>query len=162
MPSATVRRAMTAGALTAVLTLSLSAQASADAGDEDIVRMKFTGYTTVDTAPKHMEPGAGWVTYQDLYSENKKSKGKKFLGDASARCVAVHADEHRLTTQCTRVLRLKGGEITLHDMVTRVDDKPITAKTAIAGGTGLYNDAEGEGYITQEGDRVHYDLYIDD
>jgi hypothetical protein len=148
---------MTVGALTAVLTLSLSAQASADAGDEDIVRMKFTGFTAVDTAPRSIEPGTGWVTYQDLYTEDKK-----FAGDASARCVAVDADEHRLTSQCTRVLRLKGGEITLHDMITREGDKPITAKTAIAGGTGLYNDAEGEGYVTLEGDRVHFDLYVDD
>lgn len=47
-------------------------------------------------------------------------------------------------------------------MITRVDRSPITAKTSIAGGTGIYNDAEGEGYITLDGDRVHFDLHVDD
>lgn len=158
MPAAHVRRAVTAAALTAVFTLpSASALAMADVGDKDIVRVRLTGVTSDDTRPRHIETGDSWVTYQNLYDTKKR-----FVGDASARCSAVEATHQRLTTQCTRVLRLKKGEITLHDVITRVDDSPITAKTAIAGGTGIYNDAEGEGYITLEGDRVHFDLHVDD
>ncbi len=157
MPSAIVRRAVTAGALTAVFALSLSVPASAEPGDEDIVRMKFTGYTTINTAPPFIDPGDNWITYLDLYTPKKK-----FAGDASSRCTAVEADNSLLTTHCSRVLRLKDGNITLHDMITHEKGKPVTAKTAIVGGTGLYNDAEGEGYITLEGDRVHFDLYVDD
>lgn len=157
MPSAPVRRAVTT-ALTATLAFSfLSAQATAEAADDDIVRVKLTGVTAGDTKPWHVSPGDSWVTYLKLYTPKNK-----FAGDASARCGAVEVTEHQVTTQCTRVLRLKKGEITLHDVITRVDDAPITAKTSIAGGTGIYNDAEGEGYITLEGDRVHFDLHVDD
>ncbi|MGI5195144.1 hypothetical protein ACQEVY_16135 [Streptomyces sp. CA-288835] len=170
MPSATVRRAMTAGALTAAFALSLSvaASATATAQDEDIVRMQFTGYTTNDTAPRFISAGKSWTTYLDLYTHPKK----KFAGDASSRCTAIEAenslwaaiggDSFRLTTQCSRVLRLKDGTISLHDTITREGKKAITAKTAIVGGTGLYNDAEGEGYITLKGDEVHFDLHVDD
>jgi hypothetical protein len=157
MPSSTVPRAVTLGALTAAVTLSLTVQAAADVGDEDIVRVKFVGTTVVDTRPTSHVPGDSWVTYLHLYNP----KGK-FVGDASSRCAAVDADQDRMTTQCTRVLRLKNGEITLHDMITRKDNETITAKTSIAGGTGDYNDAEGEGYITLDGDRVLFDLYVDD
>lgn len=105
MPTAPVRRAVTAAALTAVFALpSMSAQALADTGDEDIVRVRLTGVTTVDTKPWHVKAGDSWTTYLELYSPKKK-----FVGDASARCSAVEATEHRLTTQCTRVLRLKKG-----------------------------------------------------
>ncbi|WP_371578634.1 hypothetical protein [Streptomyces sp. NBC_01314] len=158
MPAAHVRRAVTAAALTAVFTLpSVSAQASADVGDKDIVRVRLTGIASGGTDPWVVETGNSWVTYLKLYDTKKR-----FAGDASARCSAVEATHQRLTTQCTRVLRLKKGEITLHDVITRVDHSPITAKTAIAGGTGIYNDAEGEGYITLERDRVHFDLHVDD
>ena len=159
MPSATVRRAVTAGALTTAFALSLSVPASgtAKAHDNDIVRMQFTGYTTIDTSPRFIEPGDSWTTYLDLYTPKKK-----FAGDARSRCTAIEADDDLLTTQCSRVLRLKSGTISLHDTITREDEKPLTAKTAIVGGTGLYNDAEGEGYITLKGDHIHFDLHVDD
>ncbi|GAA2446119.1 hypothetical protein [Streptomyces glaucus] len=157
MPSATIRRAVTVGALTTALTFVLSAHASADVGDEDIVRVKFTGVTTFDTRPRVVTKGTSWVTYLHLYTP-----GKKFAGDAGSRCSAVAVAANRVTSQCTRVLRMKDGEIHLHDMIGREGGKSVTAKTAIVGGTGVYNDAEGEGYITLKGDRVHFDLHVDD
>ncbi|WP_079050041.1 hypothetical protein [Streptomyces torulosus] len=158
MRSAPVRRGVTAAALTAVLALSPhAATAVADSGDDDVVRVRLTGVTAVDTKPRHVEPGDSWVTHLKLYTPKKK-----FAGDAGARCAAVEATGHRVTAQCTRVLRLKKGEITLNDMITRENRAPITAKTSIAGGTGVYKDAEGEGYITLEGDRVHFDLRVED
>jgi hypothetical protein len=160
MTSATVRRAVTAVGLTAAFTLlsALSGQAAvADVGDEDVVRVKLTGVTVEDTTPEYVEAGDTWVTYAQLYGPKKK-----FAGDASSRCSAVEASEDHVTAQCTRVLRLKKGEITLHDMITRISDEPITAKTSIAGGTGIYNDAEGEGYITLKNDKVYFDLHVDD
>ncbi|EKX64673.1 hypothetical protein Sipo8835_26585 [Streptomyces ipomoeae] len=157
MPSALVRSATTIGALTSAVTLSLTVPAVADAGDEDIVRVRLVGITQVDRTPEHIQPGDSWTTYLHLYNPKKK-----FVGDGSSRCTAVEADHNRLTAQCTRVLRLKGGEITLHDMISRQDHRPITAKTSIAGGTGIYNDAEGEGYITLDDHRVVFDLYVDD
>ncbi|SPF04096.1 hypothetical protein [Streptomyces sp. MA5143a] len=158
MRSASVRRGVTAAALTAVLALSpLAATAVADARGDGVVRLRLTGVTAVDTKPRHVEPGDSWVTRLNLYTRKKK-----FAGDAGARCAAVEATGHRVTTQCTRVLRLKKGEITLNDMITRENPAPITAKTSIAGGTGVYKDAEGDGYITLDGDRVHFDLRVED
>ncbi|GAB2724619.1 hypothetical protein [Streptomyces bullii] len=157
MPLSTVRRAVTAGALTAAVTLSLSTPALADVGDEDVVQIKFVGITTESSGPRFLRPGDSWTTYQHLYTPEKK-----FAGDASSRCTAAKIERGRLTAQCTRVLRLKDGEITLHDMISRGRGERVTAKTSIAGGTGIYNDAEGEGYITLEGNRVLFDLYVDD
>jgi hypothetical protein len=158
MRSAPVRRGVTATALTAVLALSpLGPTAVAASGGDGVVRVRLTGVTAVDTKPRHVEPGDSWVTYLKLYTPKKK-----FAGDAGARCAAVEATGHRVTTQCTRVLRLKKGEITLNDMITRANRAPITAKTSIAGGTGVYKDAEGDGYITLDGDRVHFDLRVED
>lgn len=105
MPAAHVRRAVTAAALTAVFTLpSTSALATADVGDEDIVRVQLTGVPSTDTKPWLVETGDSWVTYLNLYDTKKR-----FAGDASARCSAVEATHQRVTTQCTRVLRLKKG-----------------------------------------------------
>lgn len=157
MPSAPVRCTVTAAALTAAFTLSLSTQATADAGDNDIVRLRFTGVTVTDSAPRVIQPGNSWITYLSLYGSKNQ-----VVGDAGTRCSAVEADKDRLTAQCERVVRLKGGTITLHDMITRTGSKPVTARTAIAGGTGLFNDAEGEGYLTLDNGRVHFDLYVDD
>ena len=158
MPSATARSAVTLGALAAAFTLSFSASAAADVGDEDVVRLKLIGHPTAfDNAPAYAEPGDSWTTYLHLYNPKHK-----FVGDGGSRCTVVEAGHHRFTAQCTRVLRLKGGEITLHDMISRKGHEPVTAKTSIAGGTGIYNDAEGEGYITLEGKRIVFDLYVDD
>ena len=158
MPAAHVRRAVTAAALTAVFILpSVFAQAMADVGDKDIVRLQLTGVAAGDTSPWSIDAGDSWVTFLELYD-----KKKRFAGDASARCSALEATHERVTVQCTRVLRLKKGTLTLSDMITRVDSSPVTAKTAIAGGTGIYNDAEGEGYVTLDFDRVHFDLHVDD
>ncbi|MGW0732146.1 hypothetical protein [Streptomyces sp. NPDC002851] len=157
MPAATVPRALTVGALTTAVTLSLTLQAAADAGDKDTVRVRLVGTTVHDPRSPSTRPDASRVSYLHLFNP----KGK-FVGDAGSRCDVVEADRDRLTTQCTRVLRLKNGEITLHDVITRQGNEPVTAKTAIAGGTGVYNDAEGEGYITLNGDRVLFDLHVDD
>jgi hypothetical protein len=159
MPSAIVRSAVTAGALAAALTLSLSSQATADVGDEDIERLKLVGVIKTDSSPYYTLTGDSWTTYMHLYTPDDKR-----VGDAGSRCSAVEAPllESRVTTQCTRVLRMKDGEITLHDVITREGKQRVTAKTAIAGGTGKYNDAEGEGHITLDGDRVVFDLYVDD
>jgi hypothetical protein len=37
-----------------------------------------------------------------------------------------------------------------------------TRGTSIAGGAGVHKDAEGEGCITLDGDRVHLDLRVED
>jgi hypothetical protein len=157
MPFSTLCRAVTAGALTTALTFALSTQAVADVGDEDIVRVRFTGVTTGDTRPATVTKGDSWVTYLHLYTPDNK-----FAGDAGSRCSAVAVADNRVTTQCTRVLRMKEGEIHLHDMIGREGKEPITAKTAIVGGTGIYNDAEGEGYITLKDNHVYFDLHVDD
>ncbi|MFF7389106.1 hypothetical protein ACFZAE_11785 [Streptomyces scabiei] len=157
MPSATARGAVTLGVLAAALSTSLCAPAVADVGDEDVVRVKLVGHAAYDTTAAHTEPGDSWTTYLQLHDP----KGK-YVGDAGSRCTLVEADHQRSTAQCTRVLRLKGGEITLNDMISRKGQEPVTAKTSIAGGTGIYNDAEGEGYITLEPRRIVFDLYVDD
>lgn len=157
MPSATARSAVTLGALAAALTTSLATPAAADAGDLDIVRVKLVGHAANDITPEHVKPGGSWTSYLDLHNP----KGK-YVGDAGSRCTLVKATNQWSTTQCTRVLRLKGGEITLHDMISRKGHEPVTAKTSIAGGTGIYNDAEGEGFITLERTHVVFDLYVDD
>lgn len=159
------------GAVVATLTttLALLPAATAQAGTSDkakeIEKVELLGVTVLDTAPEHIKAGDSWGTRLELYSEKKSKKGKKqlrFAGDGQSECGAVHVSHDGVTAQCTRVLRLKKGTLTLSDMITRRPHEPITAKTAIIGGTGHYRSAYGDGYITLIGDHVHLKLNVDE
>jgi hypothetical protein len=154
MITGAVRGAVTAAALTIVFSLVPASLAHAD---DDIKKIRLTGIKVADTMPAHVEAGDSWVTYLKLYTTKNR-----LVGDGSSRCSAVHVSQNGPTVQCTRVLRLKEGDLTLYDMITYGGSAPVTAKSAIVGGARAYNDAEGEGYLTLHRDRILFDLRVDD
>ncbi|WDV54211.1 hypothetical protein PV963_29570 [Streptomyces coeruleorubidus] len=176
-----IRSAVRGVAVTALTTtlalLPTLAHAEGKDKDNDIERLELTGISKLDTSPSRFVEGDSWTTHLALYTPEKKT-GKKvkksnkkqlrYAGDGESECSAVHVDtdpltdQKRLTAQCTRVLRLKKGTLTLSDMITYHPCKRVTAKTAIIGGTGHYRSAYGDGYITLDGRHVHLELNVDE
>ncbi|WP_328223655.1 hypothetical protein OG272_26275 [Streptomyces sp. NBC_00104] len=157
------------GAVVAALTTALAllpaatAQAEQSDKDNDIEKVVLTGVNVVDTTPEHIHTGDSWVTHLNLYTAKGKGKGKvAYAGDGEAECSAVRLADGEVTTQCTRVLRLKKGTLTLSDMITYRPHEPVTAKTGIIGGTGHYRSAYGDGYITLHGPHTHLKLNVDE
>lgn len=167
-------------ALTTTLAL-LPTQAHAEGkdADNDIEKIVLTG--TVRHHPSSLGPLAGenwlsravmspmvmkegdtWTSTMELYTVDHHGERKARAGDGEADCAAVRVEEGRVTAQCTRVLRLEKGSLTLSDMITHEPGKRLTAKTGIIGGTGHYRSAYGEGYITLDGDKVDLELNVDE
>ncbi|MGW0845482.1 hypothetical protein ACWD26_36170 [Streptomyces sp. NPDC002787] len=172
MINSAVRHTVVTTALTAVLALlpATAAQAEQSDKDNDVEKVELFGVDVVNTTPEHINTGDRWVTHQKLYTEKKtkKTKGKKatrtlqYIGRGESECGAVRVSQGEVTAQCTRVLRLKKGSLTLSDMITYSPPKPVTAKTAIIGGTGHYRSAYGDGYITLDGPHSHLELNVDE
>ncbi|MFI7013047.1 hypothetical protein [Streptomyces sp. NPDC050164] len=169
-----IRSAVRGVAVTALTTtlalLPTLAHAEGKDKDNDIERLELTGITKLDTSPWRLVAGDSWTTHLALYTTEKKA-GKKqlrYAGDGESECNAIRVNtelltNHKwLTAQCTRVLRLKKGTLTLSDMITYYSHKRVTAKTAIIGGTGHYRSAYGDGYITLDGRHVHLELNVDE
>jgi hypothetical protein len=161
-----VRGVLVTALTTTFALLPTLAQAEEKDQDNDIERVELTGVNWLDTSPARFRTGDDWVTRLELYAE--KAKGKpdrkhlKYVGDGESECSAVRAEGNRVTTQCTRTLRLKKGTLTLSDMITYNPRKTVTAKTSITGGTGHYRSAYGDGYITLNGRYVHLELNVDE
>ncbi|MBC9723694.1 hypothetical protein, partial [Streptomyces sp. TRM68367] len=138
----TAVRGVVVTALTTTLALLPSlAHAEGKDKDNDIERVELTGITWFDTSPKSIDEGDSWTTRVQLYTPQKtktKKKRLRYAGDGQSDCSAVRADDDRVTAQCTRVLRLKNGTLTLSDMIAYKRGERVTAKTAIIGGTGHY------------------------
>ena len=155
------------GAVVAALTTALAlfpaaaAQAEQSDKDNDIEKVVLSGVNVVDTTPEHIHAGDSWVTRLDLYTGKAEGKGT-YAGDGESECSAVRVADGEVTTQCTRVLRLKKGTLTLSDMITHRPHEPVTAKTGIIGGTGHYRSAYGDGYITLHGPHTHLELNVDE
>ncbi|MGW0732147.1 hypothetical protein [Streptomyces sp. NPDC002851] len=168
-----IKSAVRGVAVTALTTtfalLPTSAQAEGKDSDNDIERVELTGVSRPTTSHasvrREIRVGDGWTNRLDLYAVGKTEADKNQLrhaGDGASACSVVHIDHDRVTAQCTRVLRLKKGSLRLSDMITYGPVPPVTAKTAIVGGTGDYRSAYGDGYITLDGNHVHLKLNVDE
>jgi hypothetical protein len=168
-----VRGVVVTALTTAFALLPMPAQAEESDADNDIERVELTGVVSHDTSPVLPWSGASWVTRLKLYTEKKTASGSQLrrAGDAQSDCSVIRFSVDRpwpsdhlghVTTQCTRVLRLRHGTLTLSDMFTYRWGKRVTGKTAIVGGTGRYHSAYGDGYITLDGRRVHLELNVDE
>jgi hypothetical protein len=183
-----IKSAVRGVAITALTTafalLPTSAQAEGKDSDNDVEKLELTGisrsYTShppirgIDSwmtrleralSPGEVRVGDSWATRMDLYTVQKTGANKKqpqYAGDGESSCSVVHVDDARVTAQCTRVLRLKKGSLTLSDMIGYRPGERVTAKTAIVGGTGHYRSAYGDGYITLDGEHIRLQLNVDE
>jgi hypothetical protein len=164
-----IRSTVRGGAVTALITafalLPQPAHAEESDADNNIERVELTGVNRLDTSPAHPRPGDSWVTQLKLHTEDRtKEPGQQlvYAGDGESECSAVKVSDDQVTTQCTRVLRLQQGTLTLSDMFTYRWGERVTGKTAIIGGTGHYHSAYGDGYITLDGRYVRLELNVDE
>ncbi|HSX98559.1 MAG TPA: hypothetical protein VLG91_14380 [Streptomyces sp.] len=167
MITSAVRGVVVTALTTTFALLPTLAQAEQKDKDNDIERVELVGFNRVATWPSMDGVVNGtWTTPVDLYTKHRtKKSGKPELrhaGDGQSECDVVQSQAHAVTAQCTRVLRLKKGTLTLSDMVDYRPLQRITAKTAIVGGTGQYRSAYGDGYITLDGHHVHIVLNVDE
>ncbi|WP_217181542.1 hypothetical protein [Streptomyces sp. AC495_CC817] len=166
MITSAVRGVVVTALTTTLVLLASSAQAEQKDEDNDIEKVELVGVNRVATWPSlDGVVGSTWTTPLDLYTKQVKKSGKpklRYAGDGESECDVVRARAEAVTAQCTRVLRLKKGTLTLSDMVDYRPLQPVTAKTAIVGGTGHYRSAYGDGYITLDGHRTHIVLNVDE
>lgn len=166
MITSAVRGVVVTALATTFALLPTLAQAEQKDQDNDIERVELVGFNRVATWPSPQGVLKGdWTTPLDLYAPHARKHGKpvlRYAGDGESECAVVRADDREATAQCTRVLRLKNGTLTLSDMINYRPFERVTAKTAIIGGTGDYRSAYGDGYITLDGRRTHIVLNIDE
>lgn len=167
MITSAVRRVVVTALGTTLALLPTSAQAEQKDQDNDIEKVELVGVNRVATWPSlDGVVGGTWTTPLDLYTPRKDKKSGKtelrYAGDGESECDVVRSGARSVTAQCTRVLRLKKGTLTLSDMVDYRPLQPVTAKTAIVGGTGHYRSAYGDGYLTLDGHRTHIVLNVDE
>ncbi|MFI2375361.1 hypothetical protein ACH5AO_09855 [Streptomyces sp. NPDC018964] len=158
--------------LAATLALFPTLAHAAEEKDEiDTERVELLGISRLDTWPAQgVSTGDAWTNHLDLYAKETaasdgKDAGKKKLrhvGDGQSECVAVKVQGDEVTAQCTRVLRMANGTLTLSDMIRYSPPEQVTSKTAITGGTGHYRSAYGDGYITIVGRHIHLVLNVDE
>lgn len=167
MITTAVRRVVVTALTTTLVLLPTSAQAEEKDADNDIEKVELLGINRVATWPSpHGLVGRAWSTPLDLYTKHQaKKSGRTALrhaGDGESECEVVRTQRQAVTAQCTRVLRLKKGTLTLSDMIDYRPLQRVTAKTAIIGGTGHYRSAYGDGHITLDGYRTHIMLNVDE
>ncbi|MFI2505724.1 hypothetical protein [Streptomyces sp. NPDC018972] len=166
-------RGVAVTALAATLALFPTLAHAAEEKDEiDTERVELLGISRLDTWPAQgVSTGDAWTNHLDLYAKHTaasdgtdagKGRQLRHVGDGQSDCVAVKVEGHEVTAQCTRVLRMANGTLTLSDMIRYSPPERVTAKTGITGGTGHYRSAYGDGSITIEGRHIHLVLNVDE
>ncbi|MEV8308791.1 hypothetical protein AB0P36_15930 [Streptomyces flavidovirens] len=114
-----------------------------------------------DTMPRVLSKGSDWTSYAYLYDLKKGKPGKK-IGDATAHCSAVEVTPHSVVAQCQSVLRTDDGSITLSGTIDHRRSGTYGGDAAITGGTGKYEDAEGQVEAVFHGDYAKLRVKLDD
>ncbi|MGI5483060.1 hypothetical protein [Streptomyces lavendofoliae] len=153
-------------AATAVLAtgaLTVTADAAPKPTPKDTVTvLDWLAVKRSDTRPERLRVGADWTTHGHLYTNTKGKPGKK-IGDISSRCSVADLTRQGYVALCHRVLRTDDGSISLSDSIDRGGRLPHGGHSAVTGGTGKYNDAEGEAEITfVAADLARFRIVLDD
>ena len=137
-------RKLMVGVLATVLVATGASMAMAgggDDGDDDdgqTIRLVARSVTDTDLDLGETGPGPGdrFVFSEDLY------KGDEKVGQDGGECTAVRSVAGIPIANCLATLSLPGGQITVQGLVDFSDEEPITV--AVTGGTGRYDEADGE------------------
>jgi hypothetical protein len=139
-------RKLMVGVLATVLVAtgaSMAVAGSGDDGDDDdgqTIRLvdKLVSEANLDLGDTGEGVGDRFVFSGDLY------KGDEKVGEDGGECVIVRFVERvAATANCVATLSLPGGQITVQGLVEFTDEEePFTV--AVTGGTGRYDEADGE------------------
>lgn len=108
-----------------------------------------------------LREGSAWSVFSHLYENDNGKPGKK-IGDATSLCTAVKVERAGYVTQCQRVLRTDDGSISLTDTIDRYGPGPHGTESAITGGSGAYEDAEGKAEVVLHGERATFRITLED
>lgn len=148
-----------AAAVSAVVGFALPTQAAAPTQDKH--HFQWTAVEKESTKPQPIRAGDTWTAYLELH-KGKGGKPGETIGDVGARCGAVTVTAQGPTVQCLRVLRTKGGSLTLSSMLDRFGPGPYSTDVAVLGGTGAYRGARGEARMSIDGKIQTFDIHLDD
>jgi hypothetical protein len=114
--------------------------ASASDDDGDVIRL-----VTRSVVAETLDLGATGdsVGDQEVFSDNVFWDGER-VGSLDGSCTATRATAARLTLHCTVTLTLPDGQITSQGSIHFDPDFDGTFTIAITGGTGEYDQAQGE------------------
>ena len=139
-------RKLMVGVLAAVLVAtgaSMAVAGSGDDGDDDggrTIRLvdKVVSEAELDLGETGFGVGDRFVFSGDLY------KGDEKVGEDGGECIITRVvSETSQTANCVATLSLPGGQITVQGLVAfTADEEPFTV--AVTGGTGRYDEADGE------------------
>ncbi|MGW7054310.1 hypothetical protein [Streptomyces sp. NPDC054887] len=149
-------------AVTATGAFSLTAQAAPASKAESKAKvLNWLAHKHSDSMPRKLHKGSDWTSYAYLYDIKKGKPGKK-IGDATSHCSAVEVTPHSVVAQCQGVMRTDGGSITVSGTVDHQGPGPYGGDAAITGGTGKYEDAEGQVEAVFYGDYAKLRVTLDD
>lgn len=150
---------MLAGAFALVVLTATGGAAQADSerntdGDDDILRFR-----AVQVEETEIDLGASGFSQGDqiVFGDNLRRDGRR-IGTDGGVCTVVRATGDPEFT-CVTTFRLPGGTIATQAHF-RVSELP-RVRLAITGGTGVYDEAEGDGR-TMAGDNAPVVLNLDD
>ncbi|OEJ62107.1 hypothetical protein BGM19_32845 [Streptomyces agglomeratus] len=158
--SAAVSTAAMAMTVTGALALPAHA-APAPKAESKAKVLNWLAHKHSDSLPRSLRKGSDWTSYAYLYDFKKGKPGKK-IGDATAHCSAVEVTPHSVVAQCQSVLRTDGGSITVSGTIDHHSSGPYGGDAAITGGTGKYEDAEGQVEAVFHGDYAKLRVTLDD
>ncbi|MGW7196122.1 hypothetical protein [Streptomyces chryseus] len=149
-------------AMTVTGAFALTAQAApAPKAESKAKVLNWLAHKHSDSMPRKLRKGGDWTSYAYLYDIKKGKVGKK-IGDATAHCSAVEVTPHSVVAQCQSVLRTDHGSITVSGTVDHRGHGPYGGDAAITGGTGKYEDAEGQVEAVFHGDYAKLRISLDD
>ncbi len=140
--------------VTVVGVASSGAAAPHDPGVAGNQTLTLLGKRTAFTLPATPALGIGFMARGDLYD----STGATKMGTAYSSCTVVAisvAVPPVITSACTTVFNLSGGELYLGSLRDYLDGGFSTAKMAVLGGTDSYNNVRGDGTMSVTDPTAH-------
>ena len=125
-----------------------------DGGDDLRVSARFAGESEIDLPPSGFGRGDKFVFTHDLY------RGGEKVGESGVECTFVRIAGETATANCVASFALPAGQITVQGLVP-FGPEPAPFTVAVTGGTGRYQDADGELHvetISDEEERLTFHL----
>lgn len=120
--------------------LSLTSASASNDDDDDVIRLlaKSVVAETLDLGAAGESVGDQEVFSDDLYWDGE------LVGSLDGSCTTTRLDATGATLNCTVTLTLPEGQITTQGAIRFDENFPDMFFIAITGGTGEYNEAQGE------------------
>ena len=107
--------------------------------------MEFSPYGPVQ-ANNVRNPNSPFALGDELVANDQLFSHGQHVGDDAFSCVVVSVPPQAVLADCTGIFRLPGGTIAFQ---TTAAPGPVPKQLAVTGGTGSYDNAGGDGTLTE-------------